>query len=89
MSQVLDELEEIGAKLADGSATLDEADKFKYLSCQQLIIMLGVKGTKELMELDKVKMITTLDAMALLLFGEQWKFEPNLVAIQAETSEHT
>lgn len=84
MSQVIDELNAIAKRMEKGTAKIEEVDRFKYLSCQQLIINMNIAGTKELVELERAKLNATIDSMAVLLFGEQWKWEPKLIVVNVE-----
>jgi hypothetical protein len=83
---ILDKLETLAKKMKNGSATIEEVNEFRFLSCQQMIVSLQVGGTKDLLALDKGQLIPVLDAMGVLMFPDEWKWEPNLVAITAETT---
>lgn len=85
---ILDQMEEIAKKMQNGTATIEEAEKFRYMSCQQIIISLGIKGTAELVKLERSKLNAAVDSIALLMFPGEWKFEPKLVEIDVKT-EHT
>jgi len=90
MSQVIDELNEIAKRMEKGTAKIEEVDRFKYLSCQQLIINMNIDGTRELINLERAKLNETIDSMAVILFGEQWKWEPKLIVVNVEKAdEHT
>jgi hypothetical protein len=83
MSVILERMNELGKKIEKGTASIEETKEFTYLTCQQMIISLGVKGTKGLVELPHSQVLACVDAMATLLFIGEWKSKPSLIELEA------
>ena len=84
MSVILDQLEDIAKKMQKGTATIEEADKFRFLSCQQIIQGMKIGGTEDLMKKEKAELIPAIDAIAFLMFPDEYEINPKLVEIDGK-----
>ena len=87
MSVILVKLNKIGKRIANGSASIEETKEFTYLTCQQMIISLGVKGTEQLIELPRSQVLACVDAMATMLFMGEWESKPSLIELESKAED--
>lgn len=84
MTTVLEKLESLHKKIESGKASIEETHEFRYLTCQQMIISLGVNGTEGLTKLPQSHVLACVDAMSTLLFLGEWDSNPSLIALSSE-----
>ena len=86
---MLNRMVELQERMESGRTDNVEAtiDEHNLLICKLAIINTGAKGTKDLSELSKAKLIETIDTMATVLYLSSWDANPSIVMKQAETVE--
>jgi hypothetical protein len=84
MSDILKRMNELGAKMQKGTAKERDIMDFHLLFCKQTIAELNVGGTDELAVLPKSTLIVALDSMAMCMWQDAWKWNPQEIEEQPE-----